>query len=71
MGLVKGGSRMWGKVAFAVVFWVGSIVGVTQLVQALPLSPGGSDNLHDPYKMIFLGSALLLLAIFNGKFFKK
>jgi hypothetical protein len=54
---------MWGKIAFAVVFWIASIVGVTQLIQALPLSPGGGDNFQDPYTMILLGSALLLLAI--------
>jgi len=40
-------------------------------VQALPLRPGGSDNFHDPLTMILFGSVLLLLAFFNGKFFKK
>ena len=62
---------MRGKVALAGALWVGATVGVTLLVQALPLSPGGSDDFHDPYSMILLGFALLLLSIFNGKFFKK
>jgi hypothetical protein len=62
---------MWRKIAFAFLFWVAAFFSVTQLAKALPLSPGGSDDFHDPYSMILLGFALLLLAIFNGKFFKK
>ena len=62
---------MWSKIAFAFLFWVAAFFGVTQLAKALPLSAGGGDNLHDPFAMILLGSILLLLAIFNGKCFKK
>jgi hypothetical protein len=62
---------MWRKIAFVFLFWLAAIFGVAQLVQALPLRPGGSDNFYDPLTMILFGSVLLLLAFFNGKFFKK
>lgn len=62
---------MWRKIAFVFLFWLAAFFSVTQLAKALPLSAGGGDNFHDPFTMILLGSVLLLLAFFNGKFFKK